>query len=150
MAESVHKTINGHDYEIKPFMGMHGWRIQMRLGKMIGPALKEVLGGLPKGAVADLMKAEVDPAMFGNGVSAFVDAIAANDPQGVFVAELLSQTQRNGIVLSEREINKVFAANYAEMMKAIVAVVSANGFFGLDAIGMGALSGLMAVKSQAN
>lgn len=147
MAESVKKTINGHDYEIKPFLGMHGWRMQVRLGKLVGPALKEALGSLPKGAVADLMNAEVDPSMFGGGVSAFIDAIATNDPDGKFAAELLSQTQRNGVVLSEHEINKAYAANYAEMMKALVAVVVANGFFGLDAIGTDGLSSLMAGNS---
>jgi hypothetical protein len=150
MADAVTKTINSHDYEIKPFMGMHGWRIQVRLGKMVGPALKEALGSLPKGAVNDLMKAEIDPAMFGGGVSAFIDAIATNDPKGEFVAELLSQTQRDGVLLSQHEINKVYAANYGEMMKALVAVVVANGFFGLDAIGTDGLSGLMAGNSPAS
>lgn len=149
MAETVKQEINGHAYEIKPFMGMHGWRIQLRLSKMIGPALKEAIGAIPKGKVANMLNVEIDPAALGGGVAALFDAISANDPDGKFVAEMLSQTMRNGAVLTPDEINKVYAANYVEMMKAIFAVVAANGFFGISDTGLGALSSLVAQQSPA-
>ena len=146
--ESVHKTIDGHDYEIAPFLGMHGYRIQLRLGRMIGPSIKEALGALPKGQVANLMNAEVDPAMFGGAVSAFIDALASNDPQGEFVAELLSQTQRDGKLLNKHNIDREYAANYTEMFKAVIAVVTANNFFGLANIGnLGAVLQQVAANS---
>lgn len=150
MAETVKKQIDGNDYEIAPFLGMHGWRLQMRLGKMLGPSIKAVIGGLPAGQVASIMQANVDPAMIGNGVAAFIDALTENDPDGKLVEQLLSQTQRNGVLLSQHEINKVFAANYGEMMKAVIAVVVANGFFGLSATGLDMVQGLMAHQSPAS
>jgi hypothetical protein len=130
-------------------MGMHGWRLQLRLSQMIGPALEKAIGAMPKGKVTDMLSAEIDPSALGSGVVALFDAIASNDPRGEYVAELLSQTTRNGVLLSQGEINKVYAANYLEMMKAIFAVVAANGFFGLSGIGLDALPGLMAQASPA-
>lgn len=150
MAETVKKQIDGNDYEIAPFLGMHGWRLQMRLGKMLGPSIKAVIDGMPAGQVASIMQANVDPAMIGNGVAAFIDALTENDPDGKLVEQLLSQTQRNGVLLSQHEINKVFAANYGEMMKAVIAVVVANGFFGLSATGLDMVQGLMAHQSPAS
>lgn len=143
MAEPISKEIDGHDYEIAPFLGMRGWQMQMKLGKMIGPALKEGISALPKGKVESLMSAEIDPAMIGGAVTAFVDALATNDPKGEFAAQLLSQTQRDGVALNENTINKVYAANYGEMFKALIAVVAANGFFGLGDTGLDALQGLV-------
>lgn len=150
MAEPVIKEIDGHEYEIAPFLGMRGWQMQMKLGKMIGPALKEAIGALPKGKVQNLMSAEIDPAMIGGAVTSFVDALATNDPEGKFAAQLLSQTQRDGVALSESTINKVYAANYGEMFKALIAVVVANGFFGLGDTGLDALQGLVANSPESS
>jgi hypothetical protein len=149
MAEAVNRTIDGNEYVIKPFMGMAGWRMQLRLSKMIGPALKEAIGALPKGKVADMLSSEIDPSALGGGVAALFEAIADQDPKGEFVAELLSHTTRNGALLTPSVINDVFAANYLEMMKAVFAVVSANGFFGLSGIGLDGLTGLIAQPSPA-
>ena len=140
MAQNIKKTIDGHDYEITPFMGMHGWRLQLKLARMIGPAIRDALGALPKGKLAQLMQAEVDPAMFGGGIAGFIDAISTNDPQGEFVAELLSQTQRDGVLLGKSAMDSAYAANYSEMIKALVAVIGANNFFGIA--GSGFLDGL--------
>lgn len=149
MAENVEKTIDGHTYEISPFMGMRGWKIQMKLGKMIGPSIKEALGALPKGQLQNILEGEIDPAMFGGAITAFIDAVAEGDPDGKFVAELLSQTQRDGVVLSENQINKIYAANYIEMAKALVAVVVANGFFGLGDTGLD-LGALVAASPESS
>ena len=148
MADSVHKTIDGHEYEIKPFLGMHGWRMQIKLGKMLGPAVKDAIASLPKGKLDQLMKAEIDPAMIGGGVSAFIEAVAENDPDGAFAAKLLSQTQRNGRLLNEGEINKAYAANYSEMFKALIAVVVANNFFGVGSFGLGAIVSETAARNS--
>lgn len=136
MAENVTKTINGVEYEISPFMGMHGWRLQLRLAKLLGPSIKEGLAALPKGKVADMMNSEIDPAMLGGAVAAFMDALAEGDPQGKLVAELLSQTQRSGVLLSEQAINREYAGNYGEMIKALMAVIEANNFFSVRSIGI--------------
>jgi hypothetical protein len=149
MTETITKEINGNSYEIAPFLGMTGWRYQLRLGKMIGPALKDAIGALPKGKIDDLLKADIDLSAMGGAIAAFVDAVAEGDKDGKFVAQLLSQTQRNGVALSESEINRAYAANYGEMMQALVAVVVANGFFGVGNIGLDRLSALTAESSPA-
>jgi hypothetical protein len=144
MAEVVKREIDGNEYEIKPFLGMHGLRLQMRLGKILGPSIKEVIGGFPKEKVGNILDASIDPAMIGNGLSAFVTALTDNDPKGDMVVQLLAQTVRNGIPLNEHEINKVYAANYAEMFKAVFAVVIANGFFGISDTGLSTVQNVMA------
>lgn len=150
MQEPITKEINGHVYQIAPFLGMTGWRYQLRLGKMIGPALRDVFSALPKGKLDDILKGELDPSMLGGGVAAFVDAVAENDADGKFVAQLFSQTQRDGVALSEANINRVYAANYAEMAQALIAVVVANGFFGLGDTGLAALGSLAVPNSPEN
>ncbi len=150
MAEITTKDIDGHTYEIAPFTGMVGWKMQIKLGKMIGPVAKDALGALPKGKVQSLMSSEIDPALIGGAVATFMDALATNDPDGKFAALLLSQSQRDGVALNESTINKVYSANYGEMMKALVAVVVANGFFGLGDTGLDALKELAAVSPESS
>lgn len=133
MADPVRKTINGHDYEIKPFNGMTGWRMQARLGKMIGPALRDAIGGLPKGKIANVMESSIDPAMIGGAAASFMDAVATNDPNGEFAKELLAYTTRNGAPVN---VERDYSANYGEMFKALLAVVVANDFFGVGSFGL--------------
>ena len=38
MAEAVRETIDGHEYTFHPFLGMQGWRLQIRLAKILGPS----------------------------------------------------------------------------------------------------------------
>ncbi|MBT8411713.1 MAG: hypothetical protein KJP02_07950 [Octadecabacter sp.] len=148
--DSIEKEISGHTYVIKPFLGMTGWKYQMRLGKMIGPALKEVLGSLPKGDLNSILKGEIDPAMLGGGIAAFIDALSDADPDGKFAAQLLSFTTRDGIALSESEINRAYAANYGEMIQALIAVVTANGFFGLGDTGLEMFNGQAAASPESS
>ena len=147
--ENVVKEINGNMYEISPFMGMTGWRYQLRLAKMIGPAIQEALGAIPKGKLEEIFDGEVDVSAFGGALSSFIEAVAGNDPDGEFVATLLSQTQRNGVALSKSVINTAYQGNYGEMMKALLAVVVANGFFGVSDTGLAGLKDL-AAQFQAN
>lgn len=135
--KTVEKSINGESYEITPFMGLHGWKLQAKLAKILAPSIRDALGALPKGKVNDLMKTEIDTGALGGAIGSFLDAIATDDPNGELVAELLSQTQRNGVLLGKNVINDVYAANYSEMVKALIAVVTANDFFGVSSFGLG-------------
>jgi len=150
MIEPIKKTIDGNDYEIAPFLGMHGWRLQMRLSKLIGPSIRDGLSALSANGVKNLMDAEIDPSALGGAIAGFMDAIADKDPRGELLAELLSQTQRNGQLLSEHNINQVYAANYAEMIKAVVAVVNANNFFGIASFGLASGLEKIAAGNQAS
>ena len=138
--ETIKKTITdaegqSHEYEIYKFTGLQGWNYQIRLGKILAPAIKEALSALPKGKLDKLLTGDIDPKLFGGAIDSFINALATNDPKGDFVAELLQNTLRDGNKLSTIEINTVYAGNYLEMMKAVIAVISANGFFGLSNFG---------------
>jgi len=138
--ETIKKEItdaegNSHSYEIYKFTGLQGWNYQIRLGKILAPAIKEALSALPKGKLDKLLTGDIDPKLFGGAIDSFINALATNDPKGDFVAELLQNTLRDGNKLSTIEINTVYAGNYLEMMKAVIAVISANGFFGLSNFG---------------
>lgn len=135
--ESIKKTITdaegqSHNYEIYKFTGLQGWNYQIRLGKILAPAIKEALSALPKGKLDKLLTGDIDPKLFGGAIDSFINALATNDPKGDFVAELLQNTLRDGNKLSTIEINTVYAGNYLEMMKAVIAVISANNFFGIS------------------
>lgn len=138
--ESIKKTITdadgqSHEYEIYKFTGLQGWNYQIRLGKILAPAIKEALSALPKGKLDKLLTGDIDPKLFGGAIDSFINALATNDPKGDFVAELLQNTLRDGNKLTTIEINTAYAGNYLEMMKAVIAVISANGFFGLSNFG---------------
>lgn len=138
--ETIKKEITdaegqSHNYEIYKFTGLQGWNYQIRLGKILAPAIKEALSALPKGKLDKLLTGDIDPKLFGGAIDSFINALATNDPKGDFVAELLQNTLRDGNKLSTIEINTVYAGNYLEMMKAVIAVISANGFFGLSNFG---------------
>ena len=135
--ESIKKTITdtegqSHNYEIYKFTGLQGWNYQIRLGKILAPAIKEALSALPKGKLDKLLTGDIDPKLFGGAIDSFINALATNDPKGEFVAELLQNTLRDGNKLSTIEINTAYAGNYLEMMKAVIAVISANNFFGIS------------------
>lgn len=138
--ESIKKEITdaegqSHNYEIYKFTGLQGWNYQIRLGKILAPAIKEALSALPKGKLDKLLTGDIDPKLFGGAIDSFINALAINDPKGEFVAELLQNTLRDGNKLSTIEINTAYAGNYLEMMKAVIAVISANSFFGLSNFG---------------
>lgn len=138
--ETIKKEITdaegqSHNYEIYKFTGLQGWNYQIRLGKILAPAIKEALSALPKGKLDKLLTGDIDPKLFGGAIDSFINALATNDAKGEFVAQLLENTLRDGNKLNTIEINTAYAGNYLEMMKAVLAVISANGFFGLSNFG---------------
>ena len=138
--ETIKKEITdsdgqSHEYEIYKFTGLQGWNYQIRLGKILAPAIKEALSALPKGKLDKLLTGDIDPKLFGGAIDSFINALATNDAKGDFVAELLQNTLRDEKKLTTIEINTAYAGNYLEMMKAVIAVISSNGFFGLSNFG---------------
>jgi hypothetical protein len=138
--ETIKKEITdaegqSHSYEIYKFTGLQGWNYQIRLGKILAPAIKEALSALPKGKLDKLLTGDIDPKLFGGAIDSFINALATNDAKGDFVAELLQNTLRDEKKLTTIEINTAYAGNYLEMMKAVIAVISSNSFFGLSNFG---------------
>ena len=135
--ETIKKEITdaegqSHSYEIYKFTGLQGWNYQIRLGKILAPAIKEALGALPKGKLDKLLTEDIDPKLLGGAIDSFINALAINDPKGEFVSQLLENTLRDEKKLNINEINKVYAGNYIELIKAVIAVISSNNFFGIS------------------
>lgn len=146
--ETIKKEITdsegkSHNYEIYKFTGLQGWNYQIRLGRILAPAIKEALRALPRGKLDKLLTGDVSPKIFGGAIDTFINALATNDPKGEFVAELLQNTLRDGNKLNIIEINTAYAGNYLEMVKAVIAVISANGFFGVTSLSVGNLEKLV-------
>ena len=138
--ETIKKEITdsegkSHNYEIYKFTGLQGWNYQIRLGKILAPAIKEALSALPKGKLDKLLTGDIDPKLFGGALDSFINALSDNDPRGEFISQLLENSHRDGVKLNQLTINTVYSGNYLEMMKAVIAVISANGFFGLSNFG---------------
>jgi hypothetical protein len=152
MREALKKKIKDawgeeHEYEVNPFFATLGWRYQIKLGKMIAPAIKEALSALPKGSLDKILSGDIDPKIFGSAIESFMDSLAANDPKGEFMSELLSGTTRDGKQLSKLEIDMVYSSNYAELVNALITVVVGNGFFGIG-VGGGLLKSIEKLQTN--
>lgn len=138
MLKRSEKTIGGAKYEVTAFGARQGYRLQSRIAAIFAPALKEMAGGLKGG-----LDAEIDLAAFGGGAAALVAKLVDMDPDGKLIVELFERTQRDGRVLNEVAIDDVFAANYGEMIKALIFVIEVNDFFAAASSGrLTALAGL--------
>ena len=150
MAEAVRETIDGHEYTFHPFLGMQGWRLQIRLAKILGPSVKEALAALPDADLKSLMNTKIDLGAIGSAFCSAVDAIAEHDPQGELVAALLANTERDGKQLKPGVIDRAYSGNYVEMVKAIIGVIRANNFFGGAVGGWGNALGETSTRPPAN
>ena len=149
MSTAVNETIDGHEYTFHPFLGMQGWRLQIRLAKILGPSVKEALAALPDDPadVKSLMNAKIDLSVAGSAVEKLTDALAEHDPEGQLVAALLANTERDGKQLKPGVIDRAYSGNYVEMVKAIIGVIRANSFFGMADIGLDEEAGQEADRS---
>ena len=118
MARDPHKrVINGHEWEIYPWDGMHGLRMQARLAKLIGPAIGQA-GGADK---QSLMEMDV-----GAVIGALVERVDAQEtPQ--LIRDMLHGTSVDGQDVSmDKFFNEHFAGNYAELYEGLAHIVRVN------------------------
>ena len=127
MIESKKVLINNVNYEITPFPGMQGWKIQLKLGKVLSPAFKNIL--------ENENFLEQDVSNLGLVLKDFLEQLYNFDPNGDFVLELLSKTQRENMLITRGIFDQVYSANYVELSKVLWEVIKTNGFFSLNAIG---------------
>ncbi|MBE0434622.1 MAG: hypothetical protein IBX56_02325 [Methylomicrobium sp.] len=146
MIDPINKTIDGENYEIAPFAAVRGYRLQLRLGKIVGPAIRAALSG-SDGDINSIGDINLDAATIGALIGALIEELSVNDQNGELLIELFSQTQRNGILLTAPNIDKAYAANYVEMGKALFAIIQANNFFGA---GVGGLASAISKNSNAS
>lgn len=132
--EPKNVTIKGTDYTIYPFLGMKGYKMQIKLGKMVAPALADLLGAMPQQqdnfSVMD-MKVE----HLGDALHKLLEALYSGDPNGDFILDLLSKTQREGQFINQQVFNEAFTANYEELAFALYEVIKVNNFFSIGRFG---------------
>lgn len=129
MIQSKEKTIEGMVdaaqasviYKCTQFPAMTGMRLAVKLAKTFGGGL-----GAVSGDIASVMDMDVSKVV--NGILENLDE--EKTPQ--LISELLSKTERNGVFLTTDVIDKVYAANYGELFKALQFVLEVNfgGFIG--------------------
>lgn len=122
MLEKIERTIDDQPYETTQFPAMKGMRIAVRLAKTFGGGIGEAASGGVE-SVMDMDISKVVQAIVGN-----LDEEAT--PQ--LIVDLLSTTKRNDVQLTKEAIDKVYAANYGELFKALQFVLEVNfgGFIG--------------------
>lgn len=127
MIESKKILINNTNYEITPFPGMQGWKIQLKLGKVLSPAFKSILEN------ENFLESKASN--LGLILKDFLEQLYNFDPNGDFVLELLSKTQRENMLVTRGLFDQVYSANYTELAKVLWEVIKTNGFFQLNDIG---------------
>lgn len=122
MLQKIERTIEDQAYETTQFAAMKGMRLAVKLAKTFGGGIGEAAAGGVE-SVMDMDVAKV------------VQAIVANldeESTPTLILDLLSTTSRNGVLLNKEAIDKVYAANYGELFKALQFVLEVNfgGFIG--------------------
>lgn len=113
--EAKKKSINGHEWEVYPWDGMHGLRMQARLSKVIGPVIGQVVG-----SGKDIMDADVEAI-----ANTLIDRIDNDTPQ--LIRDMLYGAFVGGKDISQdRVFNEHFAANFAELYKGLVFILEVN------------------------
>jgi len=112
--QTENKTINNHEWEVTAWDGMHGLKMQARIGKLIGPAIAKSGGG-------DLMNMDV-----ASVIGAVVERIDDKDtPQ--LIRDMLHGTFIEGKdATQDRFFNEHFAANFGELYQGLIFVAKVN------------------------
>jgi hypothetical protein len=113
--EAKKKIINGHEWEVYPWDGMHGLRMQARLSKVIGPVVGQVVG-----SNQEIMDADVSAI-----ANTLIDRIDNDTPQ--LIRDMLYGAFVDGKDISQdRVFNEHFAANFAELYKGLAFILEVN------------------------
>lgn len=113
--EPERTTINGHEWEVYPWDGMHGLRMQARLGRALGPAIASMSN------VEDVMDMDVQQIV--GALSGQIDE--KETPQ--LIRDMLHGASVEGKdVTMDRVFNEHFSANYAELYEGLAFIVRVN------------------------
>jgi len=135
--EAKEKTIDGDKITVVTFGGRRGLQYKLRLIKAIGPIVPGLLSGSETKTIAGLMKTDLDFAVLGKAIEAFLLTI---DDSTTFqlIIDLLSMVRVNGQDISTVTVfDDVFAANYQLLYKVLFFVLEVNygRLFGKGGIG---------------
>lgn len=123
--ETRSKTIDGTKYTVTQFPARLGFRLKIRLARLLAPAIGPLLGGVDASNLSKLADVDVNSAMTGKG---FASLFETADPDVLLdlVLELLRDTRREGHEIDEALFDREFAANYGHLYKVLAFVISVN------------------------
>jgi len=113
--ESAKKMINGNEWEVLPWDGMHGLKMQAKLGRVIGP----VLGSA--GGSESVMDADVQSV-----ITALADRIDERETPELIRAMLHGTSVEGKDITIDRVFNEHFSANYGELYQGLMFIVQVN------------------------
>lgn len=115
------KIINGHEYSVTKFPARMGFKLQLKLGKLLLPLVSSFIGG--KGSANDIMNSEVNLEKI---LGALVDRLDEEHVEKLMF-QLLSLTRRdNREVKNDSFFDEMYSGNYGELLEALVFIVSIN------------------------
>ena len=149
------QIIDGHKWTVCPFPARRAIQLKVRLAKMAGPAIGELipaLGALGKGDKSkgdkskgdkstEAVEADVDAAL--SALPRAFEALAANLGEKEFtqtILDLMELSSRDDTQITDDYFDSAFAGNYGEMYKALGFILKVNysDFFkALGASGIG-------------
>lgn len=115
MISAKEKVIDGAKYTVTQMTARQALKMQAKLLKLLGPCIAELIGAVGKMEDAGLARA--------------VMALAANLDEKTFdglMFELLQHVRKDGVELTEGNINLEFAGALNTMYKVIAFVLEAN------------------------
>lgn len=122
MRETQTKSINGHKWEVTPYPGMYGLKIQSR----IIPFLKGISGivnGVLKSKSNNVLETDID-------IGSLVESIISNideEKTPTLIKDILFGARVDGRdVYSDKAFNEIFSANYAELYQGLYFVLQVN------------------------
>jgi|AntRauTorcE11897_2_1112592.scaffolds.fasta_scaffold15001_3 hypothetical protein len=132
------KIINGHKWEVTPWPGMYGLKMQAKLAPLVSGAVAPVInaiGGAKKGSdpVDALMAMDVDSV-----VAKLLSHIDETQTPALIEAMLYGSFVDGKDITSANTFNEHFQANYGELYRGLAFVVAVN--MG-DLFSMAALTG---------
>lgn len=134
--EPESKTINGAVWEVHPWPGMYGVRMQQRWGKVLAPAIEAATSHK---SAADLFSeaamsrdlSEFAP-VIGTAVASLLESTNEDTPQ--LIKDSMHGAVANGQDLSQQRIfDDHFTQNYGELYQGLAFILQVNfgSFFGL-------------------
>jgi len=125
LRQAEKKIIGEHEFTIQPFGGTLGYRLLLRLGKLVGAPVARLAGGIEKDA-------DGDDAVDFNVISGAVQALA--DSVDVALVETLTQdllagctVKMDGRVVAVQDVfDIIFPGNYGSLFALLGAVLEVN------------------------
>lgn len=118
------KEIEGHAWVVTQFAARPANKYKVRLVKMAGPAIAELLP-----AISGLGDDDVDGAAMLAIAPAFMSRIAQHVDEDVFVntmVELMAFSTRDDVAITEEVFDIVFAGNDKELLQALWFIIQVN------------------------